>query len=122
MAIPPSDIRDRVDVLTSFAKDALERGEHMFYVRIPAPLEPMERANRFEDPLNEALSVAGLGEVAGGGSQLGEGDTIVYCGLDVFVSNRDIGLQIIRDVLRRLGAPEGTKIEEFLPVWSEFPL
>jgi len=94
----------------------------MFYVRIPVSLQPMERSERFEDPLNEALTVADLGEVAGGGSQLGENDTIAYCGLDVVVKDRDRGLEVIRLVMRKLGAPEGTVIEEFLPVWSELPL
>ena len=94
----------------------------MFYVRLPAPLQPLERGERFEDPLHEALTTAGLGEVAGGGSQLGEDDTIIYCGLDVVVNDRDRGLELIRSMMRKLGAPDGTVIEEFLPVWSELAL
>ena len=122
MAIPPPDISARVDVLREFAEDAAERGEHMFYVRIPASIQPLERGELFEDPLHQVLMSAGLGEVTGGGSQLGENETIAYCGLDVIVKDRDRGLQLIRSTMRKLAAPEGTVIEEFLPVWSELPL
>ena len=42
------------------------------YVLIPAPLSPFERGERFEDPLDIELRRAGIGEVSGGGTQLGE--------------------------------------------------
>src|SRR5687768_4081734 len=64
-------------------------GEGLFvYVKIPAAIQPLERASRFEDPLQEALERAGLGEVSGGGSQLSDADAdgrrqIEFCGIDV---------------------------------------
>lgn len=122
MSIPPPEMRDRVDVLRGFAEDASDRGEYLFYVRLPVSLQPMERGEQLEDPLHEALTVANLGEVAGGGPQRGENDTIAYCGIDVIVKDRDRGLEVIRSMTRKLSAPEGTVIEEFLPVWSELPL
>jgi len=119
---PPPDIRDRVAVLTEFAREAAERGEYMFYIRIPADIQPLERGELFEDPLHEALQESGLGEVTGGGSQLGENDTIAYCGIDVVVTEREAGLQIVRHTMRGLQAPSGTVIEEFVPRWQELPL
>jgi hypothetical protein len=119
MADPPADMRARVDVLTGFAEEAAERGEHLFYIRIPASIQPLGRGERFEDPLQRVLNAASMGEVAGGGSQLGDDDTILYCGLDVIVRNRDEGLRLIRRMMRELDAPAGTVIEEFLPEWAE---
>jgi hypothetical protein len=72
--------------------------------------------------LQEALSAADLGEITGGGSQLGEGDSIAYCGLDVVVTDRDRGLAVIRETMQRLGAPPATVIEEYLPSYHEHPV
>jgi hypothetical protein len=44
------------------------------FVRIPQALQPLERAAKYEDPLNAALTRLGVGEVSGGGSQLSEPD------------------------------------------------
>jgi len=108
--------------LLGFAEGAEERGHFFFYVRIPGDIQPIERGERFEDPLQAALNAEDVGEVTGGGSQMGEGKTVEFCGLDVEVIDRDRGLQIIRKVMRRLDAPCGTVIEECLPVFRELPL
>jgi len=93
--------------------------EPFFYIRIPDHVAPLDRGSRYEDPLQQSLSAAGIGEVTGGGSQLGEDNTIAYCGLDVVVSDRDRGLAVIRETLRHLGVPPSTVIEEYLPVYFE---
>jgi hypothetical protein len=85
----------RQEVMLGFAEAAAERGQHFFYVLIHEPLGPMDRVERYEDPLTDALGE--LGEVTGGGSQLGEGGTIAFCGLDVVVNHRERGLMVIRD-------------------------
>jgi hypothetical protein len=110
----------RQKVMLSFAKAAAERGQHFFYVLINEPLGPMDRGEKYEDPLKDALGE--LGEVTGGGSQLGEGDTIAFCGLDVVVNHRENGLKVIRECLRSCGAPANTIIEEYLPEFAELPL
>lgn len=116
------ELDGRQETLLGFAEAARERGHYFFYVRIPGNIQPIERGERFEDPLQAALVAANLGEVTGGGSQMGEGKTVEFCGLDVEVTDRNKGLQIIRAVLRRLGAPAGTVIEEYLPIYRELPL
>ena len=68
------------------------------------------------------MRAAGLGKVNGGGQQLGEGNSIVYCGVDVILSERVRGLELLREILSRLDAPTGTVIEEFLPEFAEHPL
>ena len=108
--------------MLGFAEQAAKNGEHFFYVRIPESLEPHERGNRYEDPLRAALIAAGLGEVTGGGSQLGEGRSIVYCGLDVVVADCECGLTFIREVMQQLDAAPNTIIEEYLPFSREHTL
>jgi hypothetical protein len=115
----PDEFRGRGEVMLGFAESAAELGNHFFYVRIYEPLAPLDRGDRYEDPLQEALSAAGVGEVTGGGSQLGEGNTIAYCGLDVVVSDRDHGLAVIQETMLRLGAPLTTVIEEYVPAYAE---
>ena len=112
----------RQETLLDFAEGVRQRGHFFFYVRIPGNIQPIERGERYEDPLQTELTAQDLGEVTGGGSQMGEGKTVEFCGLDVEVSDRDKGLQVIRDVMRRLHAPAGTVIEEYLPVYREHSL
>ena len=117
------ELDGRQETLLGIAEGARGRGRFFFYVRIPGDIQPMERGERFDDPLQAALETEDLGEVSGGGSQLaGRGKEIEFCGLDVEVTDRERGLQVIRDVMRRLGAPPGTVIEEYLPVFRELSL
>jgi hypothetical protein len=121
MDFPPEQ-NGRKNTLLGIAEGAHERGHFFFYVRIPGNIQPIERGERFEDPLQAALEKEKVGEVTGGGSQMGEGKTVEFCGLDVEVTDRDKGLRLIREVMRRLNAPAGTVIEEFLPNFRELPL
>lgn len=105
----------REAVMYDFACRAVEDGHHFLYVLIPGDIHPFERGDRFEDPLQESLSASGLGEVTGGGSQMGEGNTIEFCGIDVVVYNLDRGIQHLKEELSRLGAPFETVIEQYLP-------
>ena len=101
------------------------RGGAMFYVRIPGDIGPIDRGRLYEDPLREALRAEGLGSVSGGGTQLGANGAIEYCGIDVAVTDRDRGLACVLRVMRELGAPEGTVVEESGPplvehaVWGQ---
>jgi hypothetical protein len=108
--------------MTTRAQRAWDRGEFFFFVRIPEPLYPEARGEKYQEPLAEAVRAAGLGKVVGGGQQLGDGNTVVYCGVDVILSERVRGLELLREVLPRLGAPVGTVIEEFIPEFVEHPL
>ena len=112
----------RAAVMLEFSEAAAERGEFFFYVRIPEDLQPLARGDRYEDPLQDALAAADVGEVTGGGSQLGEGTSIENCGIDVVVRDRAQGLELICMEMRRLGAPRGTVVEEYLPSYREHPV
>jgi len=122
MSSESNAMSSRIAFLTEMAVDAQRTGETLFYVRIPGNINPLERENRFEEPLDAALKGAGLGEVAGGGEQMGNGNEIVYCGLDVYMKDRKAGLQFLRQALRSLEVPAKTVIEEFLPQWRQHEL
>ncbi|MDB5296666.1 MAG: putative lipoprotein, partial [Phycisphaerales bacterium] len=121
-AVPgqPMPLDGRQEVMLGFAAEAADLGQHFFYVLIRGPVGPAERGEKYEDPLADALG--DLGEVTGGGSQLGDGDAIEYCGLDVVVNDCGRGLSVIRACLRSCHAPADTVIAEYLPAFRELPL
>ena len=120
MAKKRKQLDGRQEVMRGFAEAAAERGQHFFYVLIHEPLGPVDRGEKYEDPLSDALGE--LGEITGGGSQMGEGNSIAFCGLDVVVNHRERGLKAIRECLRACGAPPDTIIEEYVPEFAELRL
>lgn len=62
-----------------------------------------------EDPLDEALQQAGLGEITGGGSGMG------CANIDVEVTDAKRGLALIRQVLRDLEVAPSTVIQQYSP-------
>jgi hypothetical protein len=84
------------------------------YIKIPGDLDPMDRGELFEDPLQEALDNERLGEITGGGSQLSEpsesGNSIEFCGIDVDLYDAVRGLALLRNELVRLKASPGTML------------
>ena len=62
-------------------------------------------SQEIEEPLDEMLIAAGIGEIVSGGV----GPNGVY--FDVEVEDAATGLTRVQEVLRQLGVPESTKIE-----------
>jgi len=88
---------------------------HFVYIKIPEPLMPLERGARYGDPLDASLAEADLGEITGGGAQLGDTRAdgtrpIEFCGIDVDLIELDSGLELLRKRLVELGAPPGTEL------------
>jgi len=86
------------------------------FVKIPESLMPIARGEKYEDPIDVALRAEGMGEVTGGGSQLGEPNpdgaaTIEWVGVDVELNDLAIGLPLLKQTLMELGAPNGTMVE-----------
>lgn len=54
-------------------------------LQLNARLQPMHRGEYFEDPLDEALQEADLGEVDGGGTMQMQSGEIEYCDIEVEV-------------------------------------
>jgi hypothetical protein len=97
------------------AFDSMEESLFVF-VRIPESLEPVERAEKYENPLEESLASSGVGVLTGGGEMLSAPDAdghreIEWCGIDIDLFDFDSGLELITTELKRLGAPNGTILE-----------
>jgi hypothetical protein len=88
---------------------------HFVYIKIPESLKPIPRGDKYEDPIQASLQALGLGEVTGGGSQLGDQQPdgtrpIEFCGIDVELTDLDRGRELLRGRLTTLGAPAGTEL------------
>ncbi len=99
---------------------------HYLRVNIPAPIQPIERGERFEDPLFDAFEAEGLdAEWVGGGSLLVEVDgrmVIESCDIELNVAEVSLAVPIIRRVLTEAGAPPETTIRQFEPEEVVYPL
>ena len=87
----------------------------LIYVFLPDPLGPIDRGEKYEDPIIDELERLGLGEVSGGGSSLGElrpdgTRPIESCGIDVDTSDVDAAREMLRALLPGLGCPAGTQL------------
>ncbi len=86
-------------------------GEYLT-ARLNARVQPIDRGEYYEDPLDETISAAGVGAVTGGGTQLADEPAgIEFCDLEIRVSNTsNETLSMIIERLEVLGAPIGSKL------------
>jgi hypothetical protein len=103
------------------------------FVKIPGRIEPLERGERFEDPLIAALEAKSVGTISGGGSSMTAPDAegrrfVQWCGIDVELSDPVAGLETLRAELRKLSPPHGTVLEYKVdeqevtePLYAEHP-
>ena len=89
---------------------AQARETYLIFVQIPEGIKPIDRGEKYEDPIDAAMGKLGLGSVSGGGSQLGENNEIVWVGVDVDVYDIEKSLPHLKRILKELGAPMGTKL------------
>lgn len=88
----------------------------LIFVFLPDPLGPVDRGDKYEDPIIDELERLALGEVTGGGTGMGdEGPDgrrqIQSCGIDVETRNGDEARAALRELLPRLGCPSGTQLQ-----------
>ena len=77
------------------------------YAKLNARIMPLDRGDRYEDPLIEALAANGYGEVTGGGTGQSENGEISYCGIDIDLRDVEKGVPFICEFLSAHGAPAG---------------
>ena len=99
----------------SEAASIVEKPTWLIYILLPEPLQPLDRAARYEDALEAELGLAGLGFVSGGGSLLSEEKPdgtrdIRYCGIDVDAYDVHAVRALLRLHLPELGCPAGTQL------------
>jgi hypothetical protein len=105
----------------SFTHSMAHKGCRMpsLVINIPGPVMPLERGERFEDPLWDAFEAEGIvASISGGGSSLAEVNgrkVVVSCDIDLNVDDVDKALPVIRRVLTAQGAPPGTSIRQYRP-------
>lgn len=105
-----------LDTHSATPESAVNEANPLFvYIKLPVDLQPLERGELFEDPLQEALEREKAGAVTGGGSLLSDLDEngqrhIKFCGIDVDLYEPAKGLALLRSELRRLEAPPGTML------------
>ena len=87
----------------------------LVYVFLPDPLGPIDRGDKYEDPIIDELERLGLGEVSGGGSSLGDQRPdgtrpIESCGIDVDTDDIEATREALRALLPTLGCPKGAQL------------
>ena len=83
---------------------------HWMALIIPDPIEPDQRAEINDEPIDEAVRSAEIGEVIGGGRQLTPEGITDWVSVDLEVTDPERALPILTDTLRRLGAPPKTRV------------
>lgn len=78
--------------------------------RIAEYLEPMDRGERYEDPLQKTLSEKGVGRVTGGGSQMNAEFKIVAADIELELADLDTSLALVQQELEGLGVPHGSEL------------
>ena len=87
----------------------------LIYVFLPESIGPMDRGDKYEDPIIDELERLGLGEVSGAGTSLGEEQPdgsryIESCGIDVDTNDVRAAREALRAILPKLGCPKGTQL------------
>src|SRR5215831_2563422 len=73
--------------------------------------QPIERGDLYEDPLQDMIEPAGIGEVSGGGTQLGATGEIEFCDIEIrTVDTEQATVAAVIEMLEKLGAPKGSKL------------
>ncbi len=79
--------------------------------RLNHKLMPLDRGERYEDPLQEALSTRNLGSVDGGGTQLLQSGEVEFIDVEVMLDDEAEGVPFVVETLEALGAPKGSVLQ-----------
>jgi hypothetical protein len=81
------------------------------YALLNVRMMPLDRGERYEDPLEEAFAKNGFGSVTGGGTMQSKEGEIESCGLDIDLLDITKGVPFICEFLTKQGAPRGSKLQ-----------
>ena len=88
-----------------------QKERHLVIARLNDRCQPMDRGERYEDPLDTFLKANGLGEVSGGGTSLMETGEIEYCDVELQLSSAaPEALDAVAGQLQAAGAPKGSSL------------
>jgi len=74
---------------------------------------PIDRGERYEDPLDEALAAKGYGQTDGGGTMQTKEGEIEYIDVHMVLSSPEESIPFVIKFLEDRGAPKGSKIQVF---------
>lgn len=80
------------------------------YAQLNARVQPLDRVDLYEDPLQGALEANGWAGVTGGGTMQHSNGEIDYCGIDLELMDLDKAIPFICEFLESCGAPRGSKL------------
>ncbi len=83
---------------------------HLVLARMYEHIEPLDRGDRYEDPLQDTLERMGIGRVTGGGSQLNELGGIDFADVEIELANLDEAARVVAETLEAAGAPQGSEL------------
>jgi len=72
---------------------------------------PIDRGERYEDPLGDTLGEKGFGEVDGGGTMQSKEGEILYIDVHMYLTNLDESIPFVTRFLEERGAPKGSKLK-----------
>jgi hypothetical protein len=81
------------------------------YAQLNARIMPLDRGERYEDPLGDALADNGFDEVTGGGTMQSPDGEIEFCGIDLDIIDEAKGVPFVCEFLTGCGAPRGSKLQ-----------
>jgi hypothetical protein len=87
------------------------KSAHLVSARIADHVGPIERSQKYSEPLDDALRAAGLGRTTGGGTMLDSAGTVEWVGIDIELTDLEEGIRFTLRKLGDLGAPAGSILE-----------
>ena len=85
--------------------------KQMLVAQLNAKLQPMDRGEHFEKPLEAVLRKEGWGELDGGGTMQERSGEIAFCDVSVLVDEaNDESAALLIAALEALGAPKGSRV------------
>lgn len=73
-------------------------------------LMPLDRGERYEDPLNEELAKRNFGMTDGGGTMMLKSKEIEFIDVEMFLTQIDKSIPFVIERLELYGAPKGSKL------------
>lgn len=85
---------------------------HLIIAQLNARLQPADRAEHFEEALDDKLRGTKTGEITGGGTMQRETGEVEYCDIEMRLLQASPEMEgMIIETLEALGAPKGSKLE-----------
>ncbi|TLM73388.1 hypothetical protein ACONUD_10090 [Microbulbifer harenosus] len=94
-----------------FSLFSFSASAELVFAHINEPIMPIDRGEKYEDPLDDFLQENEIGEVTGGGSSLTELGDIEWVGIDIQLKSPHENIAKVVRKLRELGAPNGSYLE-----------